>query len=208
MFDTNHWWEKAKEASRQTGWFATVIFAQWQWETGYFQSRNFTENRNIAGQTWTPQYPESMKGTARPASEGGYYVRYDDPVVGYVDFIQRNPRYAGVRLQRTEEGQIREIARQGWAADPNYAESLISRLRSNAKQGYTLEEVNEPVLKAEIANNIIDGYLKPAYATHEASYQAALAAGDTEGAETAVKLRDWQRTLANALRRASGLPEQ
>ncbi|WP_088832746.1 glycoside hydrolase family 19 protein [Paenibacillus tyrfis] len=70
------------------------------------------------------------------------------------------------------------------------------------------EEEEEPVLREEIANNIIDGYLKPAYATHEASYQAALAAGDTDGAEAAEKLRDWQRTLANALRRASGQPEQ
>ncbi|MCM3272622.1 glycoside hydrolase family 19 protein [Paenibacillus elgii] len=70
------------------------------------------------------------------------------------------------------------------------------------------KEADEPVLKEEIANNIIDGYLKPAYADHDASYQAALAAGDTEGAEAAGKLRDWQRTLANALRRASGQPEQ
>ncbi|KPV60707.1 endopeptidase [Paenibacillus sp. A3] len=69
------------------------------------------------------------------------------------------------------------------------------------------KEADEPVLKEDIANNIIEGYLKPAYLAHDASYQAALAAGDTEGAEAAVKLRDWQRTLANALRRASGQAE-
>lgn len=70
------------------------------------------------------------------------------------------------------------------------------------------KEADEPVLNEEIANNIIEGYLKPAYAAHDASYEAALAAGDTDGAKAAGELRDWQRTLANALRRASGQPEE
>lgn len=147
--DNSYWWGRAKEASTIIGWFPTVIFAQWQHETGHFTSSNFTKNNNIAGQTWQSYMPLSMKGTARPAAEGGYYIRYDDPVTGYVDFIKKNGRYAGVKLQGTEEEQICEIADRGWAADTNYAMKLIKRLNNNKQLGYILEEDDE-MLKEEV----------------------------------------------------------
>jgi hypothetical protein len=143
--DINYWWGKAKEASQQVGWFPTVILAQWQLETGHFTSSNFVNNNNIAGQTWQSYMPESMRGTARPKAEGGYYIRYDDPVIGYVDFIQKNGRYTNVKLQETEESQIREIAARGWAVDPKYAEKLIGRLNDNKAAGYVLEEEDVPM---------------------------------------------------------------
>ncbi|MBU7320261.1 glycoside hydrolase family 73 protein [Paenibacillus oleatilyticus] len=89
--------------------------------------------------------------------------------------------------------------------DPDYAEKLRGII---PRFEYLDEEANKPMLEQGIANNIIDGYLKPAYATHDASYQAALISGDVERAEAAKTLREWQRTLANALRRASGQPEE
>jgi hypothetical protein len=91
-----YWWNKAKEASAVVGWFPTVILAQWQWETGNFTSNNLTKNNNIAGQTWLPYMGEASKGTAR--AEGGFYIKYADPVEGYTDFILCNPRYANVRI--------------------------------------------------------------------------------------------------------------
>ncbi|CAH1230638.1 hypothetical protein PAECIP111891_06706 [Paenibacillus allorhizoplanae] len=147
--DLNYWWRKAKEASEQVGWFPTVILAQWQLETGHFTSSNFVNNNNIAGQTWQSYMPESIRGTARPKAEGGSYIRYDDPVIGYVDFIQKNGRYANVKLQETEEGQIREIAARGWAVDPKYAEKLIDRLNDNKAAGYVLEEEEDVPMKLE-----------------------------------------------------------
>ncbi|CAH1203017.1 hypothetical protein PAECIP111891_02202 [Paenibacillus allorhizoplanae] len=145
----DYWWGKAKEASSIIGWFPTVIFAQWQHETGHFTSSNFTKNNNIAGQTWQSYMPLSMKGSARPSAEGGYYIRYDDPVTGYVDFIQKNGRYANVKQLGTEEEQICEIAACGWAADKNYALKLINRLNENKQQGYVFEEDDE-MLKEEV----------------------------------------------------------
>lgn len=50
-------------------------------------------NNNIAGQTWQPYMSEVLRGSARPKVEGGYYIKYADPVIGYVDFIQTNGRY-------------------------------------------------------------------------------------------------------------------
>lgn len=147
--DLNYWWGKAKESSEQVGWFPTVILAQWQLETGHFQSSNFVNNNNIAGQTWQSYMPESMKGTARTKAEGGYYIRYDDPVTGYVDFIKKNGRYANVKLKETEEGQIQEIAARGWAVDPEYAEKLIDRLNDNKVLGYVLEDESNMPMKLE-----------------------------------------------------------
>lgn len=67
-----------------------------------------------------------------------------------------------------------------------------------------LEE--EPVLDKDIANNIIDGYLSPAWFTHNKSYLAALDKGNLKSAAEAKALRDWQKTLADKLRLASGQP--
>lgn len=176
----NIYWKYAQEAGQKVGWFPTVIFAQWQWETADFTSNNLQANNNIAGQTWTPQYSENMKGSPRPESEGGFYVRYDSPVDGYVDFIQRNPRYAGVKDQATEEYQIREIARQGWAADPNYADELIGVLCANREKGYTI--MNQDMAKFIL--DVLSDYWKrmdgndaiQAY-THSCSNELRLIAG-------------------------------
>ncbi|WP_088041056.1 glucosaminidase domain-containing protein [Bacillus sp. EAC] len=125
----------AQEASNKIGWLPEVIFTQWQVETAHFTSNNFKKNNNIAGQTWTSGLPKSSRGTARPFSEGGYYIKYNDPVQGYVDFILNNPRYSKVKQFPTAEGQFKEIARAGWAVAPNYAEVLISVYHSNIKNG-------------------------------------------------------------------------
>ena len=133
----DQYYEWAKQASAQTGWDPDTIFAQWAWETGWFSSPNFKNNNNIAGQTWHSGLPASMKGTARPANEGGNYIKYEDPVQGYVEFVNNNSRYANVKNLKTENEQIDEIARQGWAVDPNYASSLKSLVQTNKqKYGY------------------------------------------------------------------------
>lgn len=126
------YWEMALEASKHTGWHPLFIMSQWQLETGHFKSNNLKQNNNIAGQTWTEssKYP---KGTARPANEGGWYIKYPDPVTGYVDFILTNTRYNKVKTFNTPEEQAKEVAKQGWAADPLYADKLISMIAKNRK---------------------------------------------------------------------------
>lgn len=169
--DKEYWWGKAIEAAAVVGWYPTVIFAQWAWETGHFTSANLLHNNNIAGQTWQPYMGERMKGTPRPAAEGGYYIRYDDPVTGYTDFISKNGRYARVKDAQTEEAQIRAIAAAGWAVDKNYANGLISVLRSHNQQGYTKEEA-ERVMKAieELQGRVaqLEGMCQTLYKTAEA----------------------------------------
>ncbi|MGG1519535.1 glucosaminidase domain-containing protein [Paenibacillus oryzisoli] len=201
-----NWWNKAKEASLDTGWFPTVILAQWQLETGNFTSSNLHINNNIAGQTWQPYMSESLKGTPRPASEGGFYIKYDDPVAGYVDFILQNGRYADVRCKATEMEQIQAIATAGWAVDPNYANKLVKILSSNQQQGFTLQRAEEESLKLDpgVANTIIHTWIGPAW------LQADEAQKECQGdVVTTTKLQEqkvYYNWLANQLRLAAGLP--
>lgn len=186
-----YWWQKAQEASALVGWLPTVIFAQWQVETGHFTSPNFVNNNNIAGQTWQNYMPESMRGTARPQAEGGYYIRYDDPVSGYVDFIRKNGRYAKVKLQKTEKEQIHEIAARGWAADERYAEILISRLMSNKLQGFILEEDDE-MLKEEV--ELLKGQIQTLLNTADAHIEKITALES----QNSMPVPDWAASAVEA----------
>jgi hypothetical protein len=136
MSNEAKYWLLANKAAKQIGWLAETIFTQWAWETSHFTSNNLINNNNIAGQTWTSANPLSMRGTARPKSEGGYYIKYTDPAQGYVEFIKKNHRYDGVKIAKTVEGQIDAIAKAGWATDPHYAVGLKSLHQSNVKHGY------------------------------------------------------------------------
>jgi murein DD-endopeptidase MepM/ murein hydrolase activator NlpD len=124
-------WNWALKASRETGWSPILILSQWQIETAHFSSDNFLNNHNIAGQTWHEGIPESMKGSARPIEEGGHYIKYSDPVEGYISFILENPRYDGVKEQPTPELQAAALAKAGWAVDPNYQNLLHQLIQQN-----------------------------------------------------------------------------
>jgi hypothetical protein len=187
----DYWWSKAIEASQMIGWFPTVILAQWQLETGNFTSSNLQRNNNIAGQTWYKGLPETMKGTARPPNEGGFYIRYDDPVDGYVEFIQQNGRYRGVKDMPDENAQIDAIAAAGWAIDPNYADKLKAILAANTAAGYVLEV--EPVLDKGVATTIINTWIKPEW--------------ETEFKNGNTKQCDYLHFLAQSLRNAAGITE-
>jgi hypothetical protein len=141
MADESQYYEQAKQASLKTGIDADLIFAQWQIESAHFTSPNFRNNNNLAGQTWTPQYPEFMKGTPRPAKEGGYYVKYPNALDGYIDFLSKNHRYDNVKTGKTEEEQAHLIAFDGWAGTnqsdyQNYYQSLVAQMNYNHKKGY------------------------------------------------------------------------
>lgn len=147
------YWQLAQQAAEIIHWDPYLILSQWQLETGHFTSNNFIQNNNIAGQTWFEGDPEEMKGTPRPSSEGRYYIKYKDPVEGYVQFIQENPRYNHVKEKPTAEEQAKEIKRAGWATDPVYAESLISLIAKNRAKYHLNESVATEETKEETKEN-------------------------------------------------------
>ncbi|WP_179232887.1 DUF1906 domain-containing protein [Paenibacillus rigui] len=61
-----------------------------------------------------------------------------------------------------------------------------------------------PELSAAIANNIIESYLSVAWDNCEKERLLALDAGREDDAAAWMQLRDWQHTLADELRKASG----
>ncbi len=57
---------------------AEIVMSQLRHETGLgnLESNVARENNNVSGITWNKNFPEEWKGTARPKSEGGNYVRF------------------------------------------------------------------------------------------------------------------------------------
>lgn len=162
MSEETKFYKLAIEASKKTGWFPEVIFTQWQVETGHFKSENLRKNNNIAGQTWAKGiHSESMKGSPRPKAEGGFYIKYSDPVQGYVDFIKKSKRFAKVKDKNCIEEQFKAIAYGGWAGTnqndyKRYFELLLSVHKSNIKKGnYQADSTNE---SSSILND--EGYIK------------------------------------------------
>lgn len=123
------------------------------------------------------------------------------------DLLFNLGRYDRVRGAVCPQEQTDMLRVCGYATDPAYSQKLNSFISSYELEKYD-REAGEPVLDKNIANNIIDGYLSPAWYTHNDAYEAALAVGDHATAEAAKSLRDWQKTLANKLRAASGQREQ
>jgi len=169
-------WIHAKKAAKLIGWFPEVVLTQWMVETGHFKSNNFKKNNNIAGQTWHEGLPESMKGTARPKEEGGYYIKYKDAVDGYVDFVLKNRRYRKVKDGNTVEEQFKLIKQAGWAVDPNYVDTLMSVHLSNIKKDnyHTDKPKPKPTPILNTSVSIVD-YLKSKGKPTDSAYRRSLA---------------------------------
>ncbi|MBD2863135.1 N-acetylmuramoyl-L-alanine amidase [Paenibacillus oceani] len=70
-----------------------------------------------------------------------------------------------------------------------------------------LQKGDETMLNPDVANNIIDSYLSPQWFHCDEEMDKAEAEGRLESAEAWKNQRDWQKYLADELRRASGIVE-
>lgn len=121
----------AQNAANQLGWNSTFIEKQWAEETGNFTSNVWKTDNNPAGIKWYPGMTYGTKGSAAP--DGGNYAHFSNPVSGYVNFINNNPRYSNVKNSKDPYTEAQTIAQDGWAQDPNYA-SKIMRTNANGNQ--------------------------------------------------------------------------
>jgi hypothetical protein len=64
------------QSSKQSGVPIELLTAIAQHESYFGTSNVAKNNNNPGGITWNKNFPESMKGTARPANEGGHYVKF------------------------------------------------------------------------------------------------------------------------------------
>jgi collagenase-like PrtC family protease len=155
MYEKEYAW--SCDAAKELGWLPQTIFSQWALETGWFKSFNYVHNNNIAGQTWY-QACKFPKGSAR--QEGGYYIKYDDPVVGYVSFVRANARrYAKVKEGKTVAEQVKALKEAGWATDPDYVNKVMNVYRTCLDKGYFTKPVVKVVKPVEKPVSLVD-YLK------------------------------------------------
>jgi LysM repeat protein len=115
--------ELAQEAADQLGWNEEFIKKQWALETGHFTSSVWINDHNPAGIKFYDGMDYGTKGSA--ASDGGHYAHFDDPVIGYVNFVKKNPRYSNVKNSLDVYTEAKTIAADGWATDPAYADKIM-----------------------------------------------------------------------------------
>lgn len=173
------------------------------YKVGSGQPNAFWKGRSVSTQTW-----EVYDGVRVDGVQANWRA-YDAIEDCYKDqdLLFHWSRYDRVRAATCPQEQTAALYQCGYATDPAYALKLNSFIAGFELEQYD-KEAEQPMLDKDIANNIIDSYLVPAWNTHNESYEAALAAGDVKKAKEAKSVRDWQNMLANELRRASGLTEE
>ena len=119
----------AQSVSQRTGLDPRLVLAQSALETGYGKSApnmNFfgikSHGRNGGETLQTSEFVDGRM-VSQPASFRGY----DGPAQSfqdYAEFIMSNPRYEGVRSAQGLGDQIAEMAKSGYATDPQYGAKL------------------------------------------------------------------------------------
>ena len=121
----------AQSVSRRTGLDPRLVLAQAALETGYGKSApgmNFfgiKSHGRKGGQTLQSSEFQGGQMVSQPAS----FRTYETPEQSfqdYADFLESNPRYKGVLSAEGLGGQIAEMAKSGYATDPQYGAKLTN----------------------------------------------------------------------------------
>jgi hypothetical protein len=121
----------AQSVSQRTGLDPRLVLAQAALETGYGRSapgQNYfgiKSHGRAGGNTLQTQEFEGGRMVSQPASFRGYESP-EQSFNDYADFLLTNPRYGGVLSASGIENQIAEMAKSGYATDPNYGAKLAN----------------------------------------------------------------------------------
>lgn len=121
---------------------AAFTLAQGALESGWGKSRLFREAKNIFGvkadKSWEGERyalptREFIKGAWTTVdAEWRKYATYEECFVDHAQFFKRNPRYAGALRYKGDSIQFAfEVAKAGYATDPDYARKLITLMTQN-----------------------------------------------------------------------------
>lgn len=124
----------ALEASKATGVDPRIILAQSAIETGWGKSapgNNYfgIKSHGAAGGN-TMATTEVVNG--QPVRINDSFRAFPDmaaSAAGYGDFINKNPRYAGLKQAQGLDAQAAALQRSGYATDPNYGAKVLSVAR-------------------------------------------------------------------------------
>ncbi len=121
----------AEAVSARTGLDPRLVLAQAALETGYGKSApgmnyfGIKSHGRSGGNTLQTQEFEGGRMVGQPASFRGYESP-EQSFQDYADFLLNNPRYAGVLSATGIENQIAEMAKSGYATDPQYGPKLAN----------------------------------------------------------------------------------
>ncbi len=121
----------AQEVSERTGLDPRLVLAQAALETGYGKSApgmnyfGIKSHGRSGGQTLQTSEFENGRMVSQPASFRGYESP-EQSFEDYADFLLSNPRYGGVLSAVGIEDQIAEMAKSGYATDPQYGAKLAN----------------------------------------------------------------------------------
>jgi len=115
------------QSAQETGWGSTIVGNMY---FGIKAGTSWTGKKQLL---WTHEYINGVYTRVQ-----AWFRAYDSPAESFDDyahFISSNPRYS-TALQYTNDSvaYIQEVAKAGYATDPNYADSIISIINSIKKK--------------------------------------------------------------------------
>jgi type VI secretion system secreted protein VgrG len=115
------------QSAQETGWGKTVVGNMY---FGIKAGASWTGKRQLL---WTHEVINGQRQSVQ-----AWFRAYDTAVESFEDygkFIASNPRYqTALKYADNTEQYVREIAKAGYATDPNYATSVISIVNSIKKK--------------------------------------------------------------------------
>ncbi|WP_163854661.1 glycoside hydrolase family 73 protein [Paenibacillus elgii] len=149
----------------------------------------FWKGRSVSTKTW-----EVYDG-ARVDGVQAHWRAYDciEDCFRDQDLLFEWSRYDRVHAAQSPQEQTEMLRVCGYATDPVYTQKLNSFITGYDLEKYDLE-ATEQMLRADVANTVIDTWIKPAW-------KKADEVGDEQG-------KQYMNWLANQLRVASGQPEE
>jgi hypothetical protein len=119
--------ENARRVSARTGIDPRLILAQTALETGYGRSAPNNNFFGIKGRGSTQRTKEFVNGKMQ--SQNASFRSYSSPSESfddYADLMMKSKRYEGVRGAEGLADQINNMAKSGYATDPQYGQKLSS----------------------------------------------------------------------------------
>lgn len=121
-------WPTILKASQMTGVDPRIIAAQAKLETGNGQHVPGNNLFGIKGGSGPSlDTTEVVNGQpVRTTAQFRGYASPQDSILGYAEFINKNPRYGPFRSAQGLDAQINALGKSGYATDPNYAAKISS----------------------------------------------------------------------------------
>lgn len=112
--------EYAKAAAAQV-----ALESRWgSAESGKHNIYGIKAGKNEPGTVRTTKEYRPGRGMVTEEHKFRDYASPDEAALGYVEFIEKNPRYAKALQAQTTDEYIEQVAAAGYATDPNYASKV------------------------------------------------------------------------------------